>query len=386
MASTPPVSPHAAPMGTLVESSKYPYFTFNPAGLDSPRTPFRVSKLGVPPSLGASFSTATPPFTSPFVSAAGSSVDTSSADDLDTSRRSVATSEFISLAEDKIIAIQSTLRAGPIVKRQVNAETGDSRTVVIDETGRASTYSQETVSSALLGAFRAAHVLPDGDRLANSAVKKFSVTRDKHGRIEAIGDESISTFFDEAVMRKWIASLRKCHLKGFDQEIRFRLSSIWTEYSEIKEKHEDYLENADFILFGLDKETATLKDLEKAFHRLARLMHPDKNGGSAEAKTRFQEMKERYEALKRKIMAKGGKASGEDEQKELMDEGQEYDDSEIDDSGSRSQEDSPEPEQEPDLDRDAIEARIWKLLDTAKTMQRQMKKWKEQLDNSSQAK
>jgi len=268
------------------------------------------------------------------------------------------------------------------VKRQVNAETGDARTVVIDETGRTSNYDEETVASALSGAFRVATVLP---KSARPAIKKQSITRDKNGRIKSIDDESISAFFDEAIMRKWIASLRKCHLKGFDQEIRHRLSSIWTEYSEIKEKHDDYLENADYIFFGLDKDTATLKDLERAFHRLARLMHPDKNGGSEEAKRRFQEMKERYEALKEMIKSKGGKVSKEEEQKELLDEGQEYNsDSESD--GTGLQEEHPEPEQEPDLDRDAIEARIWKLLDTAKTMQRQMKKWKQQLENASKAK
>mmetsp|Transcript_151050 Transcript_151050/g.263216 ORF Transcript_151050/g.263216 Transcript_151050/m.263216 type:complete len:182 (+) Transcript_151050:1-546(+) len=176
-----------------------------------------------------------------------------------------------------------------------------------------------------------------------------------------------------------MGSLSKCNLKGFDQELRVRLTDLWTEYSKVKTEHEDYLENADYIFFGLDKD-ATLKDLEKAFRKLAKTMHPDKNGGSDEAKARFQELKERYENLRRKILRKEGKLSESDdaEQRELLDEGQEYLDEQEDEAGSNEGE--PDAPKEEDPDRDAMEKKIWELVDTAKAMQRQMRAWRERLE------
>merc|ERR1712110_1286492 len=52
--------------------------------------------------------------------------------------------------------------------------------------------------------------------------------------------------------------------------------------------------------FGLT-EGATEKELETAYRALAKKMHPDKNGGTEDAKQRFQNMKERYEALKKSL-------------------------------------------------------------------------------------
>merc|ERR1719235_1715850 len=54
-----------------------------------------------------------------------------------------------------------------------------------------------------------------------------------------------------------------------------------------------------YMYFGLSCD-ATEKDLDNAYRKLAKQMHPDKNGGTEEAKKKFQNMKERYEALKKK--------------------------------------------------------------------------------------
>jgi len=273
----------------------------------------------------------------------------------------------------------SFVQYGSAMKRQVDSETGEGQTIVTDERGRTSTFSQDTVNSVMTGAFRAARILPDDPALARKSLKQQKVSRDEQGRIKAIDDESISDFFDEPLMRRWMGSLSKCNLKGFDQELRVRLTDLWTEYSKVKTEHEDYLENADYIFFGLDKD-ATLKDLEKAFRKLAKTMHPDKNGGSDEAKARFQELKERYENLRRKILRKEGKLSESDdaEQRELLDEGQEYLDEQEDEAGSNEGE--PDAPKEEDPDRDAMEKKIWELVDTAKAMQRQMRAWRERLE------
>mmetsp|Transcript_79938 Transcript_79938/g.147095 ORF Transcript_79938/g.147095 Transcript_79938/m.147095 type:complete len:590 (-) Transcript_79938:147-1916(-) len=280
-----------------------------------------------------------------------------------------------------------SIQRAPSMKRIVNAKTGDAQTIVVDENGRTSTFTQETVSSVMTGAFRAARVLPDSPRLASASLKEQRITRDEKGCIRAIDDESIGEFFDDALMRKWIASLPKCHLKGFDQELRFRLSDIWTEYSKMKAEHEDYLENADYIFFGLDK-TSTLKDLERAYRKLAKLMHPDKNGGSDEAKAKFQDLKERYEKLKQKMKNRGCKEVEEkEERKELLDEGQKFgEDTVSDEQEEEESEDEDEAGEgrkakaEEEIDRDAMEAKIWEILDTAKLMQQQISIWKEQLE------
>mmetsp|Transcript_103908 Transcript_103908/g.180557 ORF Transcript_103908/g.180557 Transcript_103908/m.180557 type:complete len:582 (-) Transcript_103908:265-2010(-) len=281
-----------------------------------------------------------------------------------------------------------SIHSAPSMKRIVNAKTGDAQTLVIDENGRTSTFSQETVSSVMTGAFRAARVLPDSPRLASASLKEQRITRDEKGCIKAIDDESIGEFFDDALMRKWIASLPKCHLKGFDQELRFRLSDIWTEYSKMKAEHADYLENADYIFFGLDK-TSTLKDLERAYRKLAKLMHPDKNGGSDEAKAKFQDLKERYEKLKQKMKNRGCKEGKEEvERKELLDDGQEFGDDTVNDEEEEEESESEDEDgtdevgkekKQEEIDRDAMEAKIWEILDIAKLMQQQMSIWKEQL-------
>jgi len=280
--------------------------------------------------------------------------------------------------------------------RQVSSETGDAQTVVTDEHGRTKTFSQETAAAVLSGAFLPARVLPGGSSSARASASRRDSVRDDRGQMTATGDESAADVFDEGLMRRWIGSLSKHHLKGFDQELRIRLSKLWTEYSKLQAEHEDHLENADYIFFGLDKD-ATLKDLEKSYRRLAKRMHPDKNGGSEEAKARFQELKDRYEALKKKIQSKAGDVTGADQraqQKELLDEGQEYqEESEHEDNMETSEsedayddEGSEDAAVESDLDRDSMEHKIWEVLGAARKMQRQMRAWREQLEHVVQAK
>merc|ERR1712032_985055 len=42
------------------------------------------------------------------------------------------------------------------------------------------------------------------------------------------------------------------------------------------------------------------KDLDNAYRKLAKQMHPDKNGSTESAKKQFQQMKDRYEAIKKR--------------------------------------------------------------------------------------
>merc|ERR1719265_2526132 len=67
--------------------------------------------------------------------------------------------------------------------------------------------------------------------------------------------------------------------------------------SSAEQDRQDQEDCAEF--FGLG-EDATEKDLDNAYRQLARRMHPDKNGGTEEAKQNFQNMKAHYEALKQR--------------------------------------------------------------------------------------
>merc|ERR1719356_1620277 len=71
-------------------------------------------------------------------------------------------------------------------------------------------------------------------------------------------------------------------------------------------------EHLNYIYFGLTAD-ASDKDLDNAYRKLAKKMHPDKNGGTEEAKKRFQQMKERYEAIKRKRNEEGDSENPNDE-------------------------------------------------------------------------
>jgi len=259
-----------------------------------------------------------------------------------------------SVVEQSITSSRSP--RGPCCNRQVDAHTGEKWTVAVDEHGREKYFDQELASTFVHGAFSKAHMIAPGE-----LGKVRETVRDKDGHITALGDESI---YDEAVMKRWVATMGAWHLKGLEQELRFRVSDIYKEYATLKGQLDDYLEDADYIFFGLDK-NATLKDLEREFRRLAKLMHPDKNGGSDEAKAKFQDLKARYEALKKKIRQANGESLDE-APKEILDEGQELDRVDSSDKNDETE------EEEDDLDRDRHEKVIWELYHAARVMEQQI--------------
>lgn len=255
-----------------------------------------------------------------------------------------------------VLEKSSVTPRSPCCNRQIDAVTGQKWTLVVDEHGREKYYDQELASTFVKGAFSKAHTISPREQ-----GKVRNIVRDKDGRITALGDDSI---YDEATMKRWVAAMGTWHLKGFEQELRFRVSDIYKEYAELKGQLDDYLENADYIFFGLDKD-ATLQDLDREYRRLAKLMHPDKNGGSDEAKAKFQDMKQRYEALRKKIRQANGESTAESP-REIMDEGQELDQHQPAENNDDDEEDSVVH------DRDRHEKIIWDLYHAAKTMERQI--------------
>jgi curved DNA-binding protein CbpA len=94
-------------------------------------------------------------------------------------------------------------------------------------------------------------------------------------------------------------------------------------------------EQQGFAYFGLSAD-ATEKELEGAYRTFAKKMHPDKNGGTEDAKRNFQTMKERYESLKKRLRQRslgseaGDDSDSEDAQRKRRGRGQSADNAEND--------------------------------------------------------
>mmetsp|Transcript_2132 Transcript_2132/g.5329 ORF Transcript_2132/g.5329 Transcript_2132/m.5329 type:complete len:684 (-) Transcript_2132:218-2269(-) len=152
-------------------------------------------------------------------------------------------------------AIAYDNKGRPSIVRAVDEQTGVARTIVRNEDGSKRIFGQSTVAS-----------------LANSDMEKS---------------------------RKWAESLTGHQLRGLVHEVGQRLLEGSREYHARLSDLEKAGERLNLMYFGLDSES-TERDADKAYRRMAQKMHPDKNGGTEEAKKRFQHMKERYETLKKK--------------------------------------------------------------------------------------
>merc|ERR1719440_101125 len=91
-------------------------------------------------------------------------------------------------------------------------------------------------------------------------------------------------------------------LRGVVNEMSERFFELQDRVVQRQKDLEEQSRNLSLAFFELP-EGCKEKDLDNAYRRLARSMHPDKNGGTDEAKQRFQAMKTRYEDLKLQLAA-----------------------------------------------------------------------------------
>merc|ERR1712193_21525 len=88
-------------------------------------------------------------------------------------------------------------------------------------------------------------------------------------------------------------------LHGLVHEVGQRLVET-SQRCQIRMKEREAIQEVyDYASLGLSPD-ASEKELDAAYRKLAKRMHPDKNGGTEEAKAKFQRMKECYEELKRR--------------------------------------------------------------------------------------
>lgn len=150
-------------------------------------------------------------------------------------------------------AIAYNIRGEPIITRSVSSDTGAGVTIVVNEDGSKCTFGKNTLASLM------------------------------------------SSDSDDA--SSWITSLTILETRGLVHEI----GQVLLSTSQIYQFHLDRLkaarERCHYEFFGLTEE-ATDAEVDRAYKKLAKQMHPDKNGGTEDAKEAFQQMKQKYEALK----------------------------------------------------------------------------------------
>lgn len=201
----------------------------------------------------------------------------------------------------------------PVILRQVDRETGKMRTVVHNEDGMVRAFGEVTVASL------------------------------------------VKSKEDEA--KRWVDMLTDRELRGLVHEVGNRLLCNSRLYERHHAELEKLADMADYAYFGLPMGTSE-KDLDNAYRQLAKRMHPDKNGGTQEAKQRFQHMKERYEALKARRTGTSNKEKQHDPEV-----------AECDEEDHPATEEDERNDYDP-KDRQSLHKTVWKMLKQLKTMQR----------------
>jgi len=136
-----------------------------------------------------------------------------------------------------------------------------------------------------------------------------TLVRQDTGAYRAFDDGDVDTLLNSVTddVSKYLDGLSTTELRGLVHEVGQRLLENSQLYHRRLSELEKLGEQANFAFFGLGCD-ATERDLDNAYRKLAKKMHPDKNGGTEEAKKRFQGMKERYEALKKRLAGDSGDA------------------------------------------------------------------------------
>jgi len=151
--------------------------------------------------------------------------------------------------------------------------------------------------------------------------KQRTIVRNEDGTFRAFGETTLESLVTscESDSRRWAGNLTDRELRALVHEVGNRLI-VDSKMYECQQAQLERLADAQHLaFFGLSL-GAEEKEVDNAYRKLAKKMHPDKNGGTEEAKLRFQRMKERYEVLKARRAAAAVEAnkSGEEEPEEEL--------------------------------------------------------------------
>jgi len=139
-------------------------------------------------------------------------------------------------------------------------------------------------------------------RVTQPTGERETVVRLPDGQRRTFDASSVKKMIEspEKEVSEFLENLSNTELRGLVHEVGQRLLEGSRLYHSRLAELDRLGEMSNMKFFDLD-ENATMRDLDNAYRKLAKKMHPDKNGGTDEAKQRFQAMKERYEALKKKL-------------------------------------------------------------------------------------
>jgi len=194
------------------------------------------------------------------------------------------------------------------------------------------------------------------------------IVMNEDGTLRAFGESTMTSLVEstEEAARRWVDDLSHRELRGLVHELGQRLLLGSRLYECRQAELKRLADAADCAFFGVTPD-ADIKDIDNAYRKLARKMHPDKNGGTEEAKERFQAMKARYEALKERRGcgpdgAGSQKQSGSDEDDGAEDEGQ---------GGGQNRSEEEEDERTIAYDptnRNSLDKAVWRMLAQFKTV------------------
>jgi hypothetical protein len=125
--------------------------------------------------------------------------------------------------------------------------------------------------------------------------------RNEDGDHSVFGENTVAslTRASEEKAYQWASSLSQMQVRGLTHELGQRLLGQSRQFHSRRKELDKMGDALNYSYFGLSPHS-TDKDIDNAYRKKARQMHPDKNGGTDEAKQKFQSMKERYEAIKKK--------------------------------------------------------------------------------------
>mmetsp|Transcript_69606 Transcript_69606/g.203728 ORF Transcript_69606/g.203728 Transcript_69606/m.203728 type:complete len:362 (+) Transcript_69606:3-1088(+) len=144
-----------------------------------------------------------------------------------------------------------------------------------------------------------------------------TIVENEDGTRKVFGANTVSSLLNskEVDARRWVNGLTDRQVRALVHEFGHRLVHTSHEYTIHRKEFDHVAKQADYAYFGLS-EGATEKDLSVAYRKMAKRMHPDKNGGTDEAKRRFQAMKEKYEHLKEAYRPQAASPEEADEEPE----------------------------------------------------------------------
>mmetsp|Transcript_64865 Transcript_64865/g.120674 ORF Transcript_64865/g.120674 Transcript_64865/m.120674 type:complete len:524 (-) Transcript_64865:29-1600(-) len=156
-----------------------------------------------------------------------------------------------------------------------------------------------------------------------STGRKRTIVRNEDGSHDVFGESTVASLMEEKETKamEWLNGLSNHQLFGLNHEIGQRLVESSKLYQDQKAQYDKYRVEQDYQYFGLSAD-ASDKDLDVAYRKLARQMHPDKQHHKGvpleQAKEEFQQMKKRYENLKQARAEAAGKTDekADDEEKE----------------------------------------------------------------------